>query len=108
MQEGDNTTRPRSATQRATETEARPWWHEGVSVFSQVTGWIVAPLVAALYGGQYLDERQASGNMYFLGLTGIAFIISCIGVARIGTRYIQRLSEEDKGNKAKHNNKRTQ
>jgi Kef-type K+ transport system membrane component KefB len=100
----------------ATETNHRPetesgeklWWQPGIAVFGEVTGWIVVPVIAALYGGRYLDEKQGTGNAYFLGLTALAFIISCIGIALLGKRYIKMVEESKKaknnGNESEQRN----
>lgn len=72
------------------------WWREAVGVFGEVTGWIVAPIIGALYAGRYLDERYGTENLYFLSLTALAFIISCIGIGIVGVKYIRRMEEESK------------
>lgn len=78
------------------QPETLTLWSEGLRVFSQVTGWIVAPLILALYGGRYLDEKYEMTNVYFLVLTGVAFIISSVGIARMGVRYIRMMEDESK------------
>ena len=80
-----------------------PWWKEGVAVFGEVTGWIVVPIIGALYLGQYLDERQGTGNLYFLSLTLAAFIISSIGIGIVGVKYIKRVEKESQSKKNNSN-----
>ncbi|MBI4091064.1 MAG: AtpZ/AtpI family protein [Candidatus Komeilibacteria bacterium] len=75
------------------------WWKPAVAVFGEVTGWIVVPIVGALYLGRYLDEQQGTGNLYFLSLTALAFIISCIGIGIVGVKYIRQIEGESKKEK---------
>jgi len=77
------------------------WMSFSLRVFAESTGWIALPVIGALYLGRYLDNRQASGNLYFFSLTALAFIISCVGLARIGIKYMAML---DSG-KGKEENK---
>ncbi len=72
------------------------WWKPALVLFSEVTGWIVIPLIAALYGGQYLDERQGTTNVYFLSLTAAAFIISCVGIGILGAKYIRQMERDSR------------
>jgi len=74
-------------------------WQPALAVFAEVSGWIVAPIIIALYVGKYLDEQQGTGNLYFLSLTGLAFIISCVGISFIGARYIKQVEESNKSKK---------
>ena len=82
-----------------TTANDHPWWQQGVALFGEVTGWIVVPLIAALYIGKYLDKKQGTGILYFLSLTALAFIISCIGIARLGIKYIRQMEEQDRTKK---------
>lgn len=86
-------------------TDPDRWWQPGIAVFGEVTGWIVVPVIVALYLGRYLDEKQGTGNLYFFGLTILAFIISCIGIALMGKRYIKMVEESKK---EKNNGNRTE
>jgi F0F1-type ATP synthase assembly protein I len=74
----------------------KAWWEPAMSVFAEVTGWIVAPIVAALFLGRYLDEKHNSAPWYYLTLTGIAFIISCIGIVIVAGKYIRQIDKENK------------
>jgi len=70
------------------------WWQPAVTLFAEVTGWIVAPIVAALYLGRYLDDKYDSYPWFFLGLTAIAFIITLVGIVRVAHRYIKQIEQE--------------
>ncbi len=77
----------------------QPWWQPGLVVFAEVTGWLAAPIVAALFLGKYLDERNGTAPWYFLGLTGLAFIVTSIGIVSIATKYIRKIEAESRAKK---------
>jgi len=64
-------------------------------VFAEVTGWIAAPIIIALFLGRYLDERYDSEPWFFLGLTGVAFVISSVGIILVASKYIRKIEKED-------------
>lgn len=72
-----------------------PLWKPAVEIFSQVSGWIVGPVVVALVFGKYLDGRFDTKPWIFLGLTGFAFLISTYGIVKIVSKYIKKTTEED-------------
>jgi hypothetical protein len=77
------------------------WLSFSLRVFAESTGWIAIPVIGALYLGRYLDNKQNSGSLYFFSLTALAFIISCIGLAKIGIKYMAML---DQGKEQKKDN----
>lgn len=78
------------------------WWKPAVEIFSQVSGWIVAPVVVAVIGGKWLDARYGTKPLIFLALVGAAFLISCFGIFRVIRKYIKEI--EDLGNKKSKEN----
>ncbi len=79
------------------------WWQLGLKIFVESTGWIAIPIIGALFLGRWLDVKYATQPLFFLSLTFLALIISSIGIARIGVKYI-RLLEGGKDN-SKNNKK---
>ncbi len=65
-------------------------------VFAEVTGWIAVPIIGALFLGRYLDERNDSEPWFLIGLTGVAVVISSIGIVSIAGKYIKRIEKESK------------
>lgn len=74
----------------------KPWWQPALIIFAEVTGWIAVPIIIALYLGRYLDEKNNSEPWFFLGLTGVAFIISCTGMVMVASKYIKKIEKESK------------
>jgi len=90
------------------EKSDKAWWQPAMTVFAEVTGWIVVPIVAALFLGRYLDEKNDSSPWYYLGLTSVAFVISCIGIVIVASKYIRQIERENKEKKEKeHHNERS-
>jgi F0F1-type ATP synthase assembly protein I len=85
----------------------KAWWQPAMSVFAEVTGWIVVPIVGALFLGRYLDERNDSAPWYYLTLTGVAFVISCIGIVIVAGKYIRQIEKENNQQKAKEKDERS-
>jgi len=71
-----------------------PFWQPALAIFSQVTAWIAAPIVLALFAGKALDEKYNSAPWFFLGLTVVAFIFSCVGIVRITMKYTRKIEKE--------------
>lgn len=76
-----------------------PWWQPGLIIFAKITGWIAAPIIIALYVGRSLDEKYGTDPWYFLGLTGLAFAISCIAMVVIAGKYIKKIELDNKNRK---------
>jgi hypothetical protein len=47
--------------------------------YAKVTGWIVVPLVVAVFFGRYA-ESSLGGQIWFFGCIIIAFIFTCYGI----------------------------
>ena len=77
----------------------KDWWHQGVKMFAQATGWIAFPVIGALFLGQWLDQKYDTGQLYFFSLTALAFIISCTGIGIIGVKYMKEAERTNKDNK---------
>lgn len=72
-----------------------------MEVFAQITGWMVAPIVIALFAGKWLDRKYHSEPWIFLGLTFVAFFISITGIVLITVKYIRQIEKETKEKKLK-------
>lgn len=79
------------------------WLQLGLKIFAESTGWIVIPVIGALFLGRWLDDKYGTEPLYFLGITLMAFIISSIGMGITGIKYI-KLIEKDEELKKQQNN----
>ena len=80
------------------------WWQPALEVGTQITGWIAAPIILALFIGRWLDKKYDSEPWLFLGSMLLAFIITSIGIARVTIGYIKKIEKEAEQNKLKKNN----
>jgi Na+-transporting methylmalonyl-CoA/oxaloacetate decarboxylase gamma subunit len=85
----------------------KAWWQPAMTVFAEVTGWIVVPIVAALFLGRYLDEKHNSAPWYYLSLTGVAFVISTIGIVIVAGKYIRQIERENQEQRTKNTEQKT-
>lgn len=72
-----------------------------MEIFGEISSWIVVPLVAALILGKYLDNKFGTKPWIFIGLAGVGFILTCVGIYRVMKRYgekLKDLNEEKDGN----------
>jgi len=82
------------------ESSQQTWWQPAMVIFSQVTGLIAGPILIALFVGKALDRKYGTEPWIFLGLTGIAFLISSLGIVSITIKYTKKLEKELKDKKA--------
>ena len=71
------------------------WWRQGVTLFSEVSSWIVGPIILALIFGKMLDNHYGTKPWIFLGLTGLSFFVSCYGIFRIVSKYMKSLENTE-------------
>jgi F0F1-type ATP synthase assembly protein I len=72
-----------------------PWWKAGVEIFSEISTWIIVPIVSALVFGKMLDSRFGTKPVIFLCLAGLGFLITCFGIFRIVQKYIKEIKETE-------------
>ena len=66
-----------------------------LTIFTEMTTWIVLPIISALFLGRWLDQRQETGNLYFFSLTALAFVISCVGISFVGAKYLKIVNKDN-------------
>lgn len=72
------------------------WWRPAVEIFSQISGWIVAPLVIALIAGKKLDVHFGTEPWLLLALAALGFLITCVGMVRVIRNYMKKIKETEK------------
>jgi len=68
-------------------------WKEGVQVFTQVSVWIVVPILVALFVGKSLDAHYGTKPIIFLVLAGVGFLFSCFGIVRVIRKYLKEITD---------------
>ena len=72
-----------------------PWWKPAVQIFSDVSTWIVVPIVLALIFGKMLDAHFGTKPIIFLSLAGLGFLTSIFGIFRVVKNYMKKLQNTD-------------
>lgn len=68
-----------------------PFWKPALQIFMDVSTWILVPIILALVFGKMLDTHFGTKPFIFLGLTGVAFIISCFGIVKVMKAYMKKI-----------------
>lgn len=71
-------------------------WGVALAFFAKISAWVAVPIIGALFLGRYLDSRFQTKPWIFLGLTGIAFIISLIGILKESREYLRDIEVKAK------------
>lgn len=73
------------------------WWAPALEIFSQVSGYIVTPIVVALVAGKWLDGHFGTKPWIFLGMAGLGFVITIVGIFKVVKKYSEKLKEINDG-----------
>jgi len=76
------------------------WWQKGLTVFSRLSVWIVAPVVVGVILGKWLDKKFSTEPWLFLITVGLMFFMSMFGLIKETMKEFRRLSK-DETNKSK-------
>ncbi|MEI6596664.1 MAG: AtpZ/AtpI family protein [bacterium] len=69
------------------------WWQPAIIMFLKLSVWIAAPIIIALYLGEWLDKKYNSEPWLFLVCIGIAFTISIIGLVINTIRELKKIDK---------------
>lgn len=90
---------------KQTTNNQKSWLLPTITLFFRFSAWIVFPLVAGSYLGQWLDQKYNKEPWLLLASVGAAFIISLAGLVREAFKEYKRL--EKPGPNINKNNDRT-
>ena len=80
-------------------------WQYGLSLFVQLSGWLVGPLVAALFLGKWLDNKYGTEPWWFIICLSVAFLITSFGIVRETMGFIRRVDKEVQKSKKEINDR---
>lgn len=75
-------------------TKKRDGTRTALFLFAKISGWIAIPVVGALLFGKWLDQRFFTNNLFFLLLTGFAFIVSLVGIVRESKKAMREIEKQ--------------
>ncbi len=70
-------------------------WREPLIVFGRMSGWVIAPIVVALFVGKWLDRKYGTGNLLFIIATAVSFAISIFGIICETKKYLKAIDKKD-------------
>ena len=71
------------------------WWKPALEIFSEVSAWIVVPIVFALVIGKSLDKYFGTKPWLFIILAILGFMFSSFKIVKIVKRYAENLKNKD-------------
>jgi F0F1-type ATP synthase assembly protein I len=74
----------------------KPWWRDGVIVFTKVSAYIAIPVIAASYIGKYLDKKYDTDPFIFLVLVAISFIFTIYLIWKEMKKFQKKIAIEEK------------
>lgn len=75
------------------------WWQPAIVLFAKFSGWIAVPVILGAFFGKWLDEKYGSEPWLFLGMVGLAFFVSMIGLVKIVMEEYKKIEKESKNKK---------
>lgn len=78
------------------------WWEEPLRIFTNLSGWVLAPLVAGYVIGRWLDSRNGTAPRYFLITIGVAFVASVAGMVRQAKKEYAKIANLKIGKDSNH------
>jgi len=76
-----------------------PWWQPGLILFFRLNGWIVGPLIIAIFVGKYLDKKYNTEPWLFLLSVGLAFVFSTVGIVKDAMKALNDIEKENREKK---------
>jgi len=76
-----------------------PWWQPGIVLFAKLSGWIIGPILVAIFIGKYLDDKYNTDPWLFLLSVGVAFGLSTFGIIRDALIELKRIEKEEEAKK---------
>jgi len=73
-----------------------PFWQPAMIMFLKLSVWIAAPIIIALYLGEWLDQKFATKPWLFLSCIALAFAVSLTGLIKNTFQEIEKLDNNSK------------
>lgn len=77
----------------------KPWWRDGVIIFSKVSAYIAIPVIIASFIGKYLDKKYDTDPIIFFVSVATAFILTIYLIWREMKIFQKKIAIEEKNNK---------
>jgi len=71
-------------------------WIKALEMFARLSSWIVFPVLIGALIGNWLDKKYNGHNFIFLGVIGLSFVISMLGLVKNASREYKKIDGENK------------
>lgn len=78
------------------ENKKNFWLQIGLKLFVHISGFIVFPILIAVYLGSWLDSRYDKEPMFFIICIAVAFLITNIGIVFVSIKAMKEMKENEK------------
>jgi len=79
-----------------TSQKDKKWWSNALALFGQISSWIVAPILVAVFLGDWLDSRFNKDNLYLYICVGVAFVLTNVGLFINVVKFSRQMEKEAK------------
>ncbi len=77
------------------QNNQKPSWAVGVQLFTEISSWIVGPIVVALIAGKWLDAKYGTAPWIFIALAALGFVMTIYGIVKIVKNYINKIKNKN-------------
>jgi len=74
--------------------EPTAWWQPALFMFGRMSGWIIVPVLLALFVGRWLDNKFSTEPWLLLATVGLSFVISMFGIIKDAFREFKKIERE--------------
>ena len=75
----------------------KPWWRDGIMLFTKVSAYIAVPIVIASLVGKSLDKKYNTNYIFYVSIC-IAFILTMLLIWREVKVYKKNIYKEENKN----------
>jgi uncharacterized membrane protein YfcA len=76
----------------------KPWWRDGIILFTKVSSYIAVPIILASFVGKSLDKKYNTNYIFFVFIC-IAFALTMIMIWSEMKVYKKKIEKEDSSKK---------
>lgn len=70
------------------------FFQSGLRLATMLSGWLIGPIIGALFLGRFLDAKYQTAPWLFLACLGVAFLITSFGIVREAFAFIRTIEQE--------------
>ena len=71
----------------------KPAWATGIQLFTEISGWIVGPIILALIAGKALDGHFGTKPWIFIAFATLGFLMTIFGIIKVVKNYMKKIND---------------